>query len=230
MPENRKAVVLLSGGLDSSATLAIARSMGFVLYCLSFNYGQRHAHELVSARRVADDFGVAEHLVMDMDLGKIGGSALTDNIDVPKMALEKPRKIPVTYVPARNTVFLSCALAWAETLMARDIFIGVNAIDYSGYPDCRSEYIKAFENMANLATKAGTEGKLEFKIRTPLISMTKARIIKKGIELGVDFSKTHSCYDPSNEGLACGGCDSCVLRRKGFEKAGVNDPTKYVNG
>ncbi len=228
MTINKKAVVLLSGGLDSATTLAIAGNMGFDLYSLSFNYGQRNSFELSSARRVADDFGSAEHLVLDISLDKIGGSALTDNIDVPKMANKRPENIPITYVPARNTVFLSCALAWAETLKSSDIFIGVNALDYSGYPDCRPEYIEAFENMANLATKAGAEGKSRFKIRTPLISMTKARIIERGIELGVDFSKTHSCYDPSDKGLACGVCESCVLMRKGFEKAGVDDPTKYA--
>lgn len=227
---NKKAVVLSSGGLDSTTAMAIARSEGYEIYSLSFRYGQRHALELEAAERVASAFGAKEHLVIDIDLTMIGGSALTDNIEVPKGRSEEEmqREIPVTYVPARNTIFLSYAMAWAEVLGASDIFIGVNAVDYSGYPDCRPEYIEAFERMANLATKTAVEGKTRLKIKTPLINMTKARIIKKGIELGVDYSMTHSCYDPSPEGKACGQCDSCLLRKKGFEEAGVPDPTEYV--
>jgi 7-cyano-7-deazaguanine synthase len=222
----KKGVVLLSGGLDSTTVMAIARSNGYDIYGLSFRYGQRHALELEAARRVARAFNAKEHLVMDLDLAKIGGSALTGDIEVPKGRNEGEMKgeIPVTYVPARNTIFLSHALAWAEVLGASDIFIGVNAIDYSGYPDCRPEYIEAFERMANLATKAGVEGKTKVKIRTPLINMTKADIIRKGIELGVDYGMTHSCYDPSPEGMPCGRCDSCLLRKKGFKEAGISDP------
>jgi len=222
----QKGVVLLSGGLDSTTVMAIARSNGYEIYGLSFRYGQRHAMELEAARRVARALNAVEHLVMDLDLAKIGGSALTGDIEVPKgrNEVEMKGEIPVTYVPARNTIFLSHALAWAEVLGASDIFIGVNAIDYSGYPDCRPEYIEAFERMANLATKAGVEGKTRVKIRTPLINMTKADIIRKGIELGVDYGITHSCYDPSPEGLPCGGCDSCLLRKKGFWEAGITDP------
>ena len=209
--------------------MAIAHSEGYEIYSLSFRYGQRHVLELEAAKRVAKAFGAKEHLVIDIDLGKIGGSALTDDIEVPKgrNAAEIQQEIPVTYVPARNTIFLSYALAWAEVLGTSDIFIGVNTIDYSGYPDCRPEYIEAFERMANLATKAGVEGKTKLKIRTPLIHMTKAEIIQKGIELGVDYGMTHSCYDPSPEGRACGQCDSCLLRKKGFKEAGVLDPTNY---
>jgi len=223
---NKKAVVLLSGGLDSTTVMAIARSNGYEIYGLSFRYGQRHALELEAAKRVARAFNAKEHLVMDIDLAKIGGSALTGDIAVPKGRNEGEIKgeIPVTYVPARNTIFLSHALAWAEVLGASDIFIGVNAVDYSGYPDCRPEYIEAFERMANLATKAGVEGKTKVKIRTPLINMTKAEIIRKGIELGVDYGMTHSCYDPSPEGRPCGRCDSCLLRTKGFREAGITDP------
>jgi 7-cyano-7-deazaguanine synthase len=222
----KKAVVLLSGGLDSTTVMAIARSNGYEIYGLSFRYGQRHALELEAARRVARALNAKKHLVMDLDLAKIGGSALTGDIEVPKGRNEGEMKgeIPVTYVPARNTIFLSHALAWAEVLGASDIFIGVNAIDYSGYPDCRPEYIEAFERMANLSTKAGVEGKTKFKIRTPLINMTKADIIRKGIELGIDYSMTHSCYDPSPEGMPCGRCDSCLLRKKGFREAGITDP------
>jgi len=222
----KKAVVLLSGGLDSTTVMAIARSERYEIYGLSFCYGQRHALELEAARRVAKALGAKEHLVMDIDLAKIGGSALTGNIAVPKGRNEgeMKREIPVTYVPARNTIFLSHALAWAEVLEASDIFIGVNAVDYSGYPDCRPEYIEAFERMANLATKAGVEGKIRVKIRTPLINMTKAEIIRKGIELGIDYGMTHSCYDPSPEGMPCGRCDSCLLRKKGFREAGISDP------
>jgi len=227
----KKAVILSSGGVDSTTVMAIARSDDYEIYSLSFNYGQRHALELEAAKRVAKSLGAKDHLVIDIDMGKIGGSALTDNIEVPKGRDEDimQREIPVTYVPARNTIFLSYALAWAEVLEASDIFIGVNAIDYSGYPDCRPEYIEAFERMANLATKAGVEGKTELKIRTPLINMTKAEIVQKGIELGVDYSMTHSCYDPSPEGKACGQCDSCLLRKKGFSEAGIEDPTIYIS-
>ncbi len=225
----KKAVVLSSGGVDSTTAMAIARQEGYEIFSLSFRYGQRHIVELESARRVAEAMGATKHLVIDIDLGKIGGSALTGHIDVPKGRdeAEMGRDIPVTYVPARNTIFLSCALAWAEVVGASDIFIGVNAVDYSGYPDCRPEYIRAFENMANLAIKAAVEGKVKMNIRTPLIRMTKAEIIRKGFELGVDYRLTHSCYDPSPEGKACGQCDSCLLRKKGFREAGIPDPTEY---
>lgn len=227
---NKKAVVLSSGGLDSTTVMAIAKSEGYEICSLSFRYGQRHALELEASQRVAKALGAEQHLVIDIDLAKIGGSALTDDIDVPKARKEEEmgKEIPVTYVPARNTIFLSYALARAEVLGASDIFIGVNAIDYSGYPDCRPEYIKAFEDMANLATKAAVESKTQIKIRTPLIHMTKGEIIQKGIELGVDYSITHSCYDPSPDGKACGQCDSCLLRKKGFAQAGIPDPTTYV--
>ena len=230
MSEKRKAVVLSSGGLDSTTVLAIARDDGYEVYSLSFRYGQRHAVELKAAQRVAEALGVKEHLVIDIDLGKIGGSALTDDIDVPKARskTEMEKEIPITYVPARNTIFLSHALAWAEVLGASDIFIGVNAIDYSGYPDCRPEFIAAFEKMARLATRAGVEGTEKLRIRTPIINMSKAEIIRKGMELGVDYGITHSCYDPSSEGEACGKCDSCILRIKGFKEAGVEDPTRYI--
>jgi len=230
MSHLKKAVVLSSGGLDSTTAMAIAKFEGFEIYSLSFSYGQRHAVELEAAQKVADALGVTEHLVINMDLNKIGGSSLTDDIDVPKDRDEQEiiREIPVTYVPARNTIFLSFALAWAEVLKSSDIFIGVNAIDYSGYPDCRPEYIDAFERMANLATKAGVEGTTRVRIRTPLIRLTKAKIIQKGIDLGVDFALTHSCYDPSPQGFACGKCDSCFLRRKGFKEAGVTDPARYI--
>jgi len=226
----KKAVVLSSGGIDSTTVMAMAKHEGFEIHSLSFFYGQRHAVELEAAQKVADAMGAAKHLVMNIDLKKIGGSSLTDDMDVPKARHERAmsREIPVTYVPARNTIFLSFALAWAEVLESSDIFIGVNAIDYSGYPDCRPEYIDAFERMANLATKAGVEGITKIKIRTPLIRLTKAQIIKKGFNLGVDYSVTHSCYDPSPQGLACGRCDSCFLRKKGFKEAGVDDPTRYV--
>ena len=220
------AVVLLSGGLDSATALAIARSEGFEAYALSFSYGQRHAWELAAAKRVAASIGVADHKTATIDLRVFGGSALTAEIDVPKGrdADEMAHGIPITYVPARNTIFLSFALAWAEVLSASDIFIGVNALDYSGYPDCRPEYIEAFEKMANLATKAGVEGRRRLKIHTPLIAMTKAQIIAKGIELGVDYGLTSSCYDPSQTGEPCGQCDSCLLRLKGFRENGVSDP------
>ena len=229
MTEKKKAVVLSSGGIDSTTAMAIAKAEGYEIYSLSFNYGQRHALELKAADRVAEAWAVKEHMIIDIDLGKIGGSALTDDIDVPKARSEEEMKkeIPVTYVPARNTIFLSYALAWAEVLEASDIFIGVNAIDYSGYPDCRPEYIKAFEKMANLAIKAAVEGKMRINIRTPLIRMTKAEIIRKGVELGVDYRLTHSCYDPSPDGKACGECDSCLLRKRGFREAGITDPTIY---
>ena len=228
MNATRKAVVLLSGGLDSATTLAIARDEGFDAYALSFNYGQRHAWELEAARRVAAAIGAAEHRIAQIDLRVFGGSALTGNIDVPKGRAihEMSRGIPVTYVPARNTIFLSFALAWAEVLAANDIFIGVNALDYSGYPDCRPEFIEAFEHMANLATKAGVEGRQKLKIHTPLIAMTKAQIIRRGIELGVDYGLTSSCYDPSPKGAPCGQCDSCLLREKGFRECGIKDPLR----
>ena len=229
MKNKLKAVVLLSGGVDSTTTLAIAKNMGFAIYALSFRYGQRHEVELEAASRIARHFNVAKHLIVDIDLRRIGGSALTGDIAIPKSRSIKQmgKDIPVTYVPARNTIFLSYALAWAETIKAFDIFIGVNALDYSGYPDCRPEYIEAYEKMANLATKAGVEGKQRIKINTPLIRMTKAQIIRKGIELGVDYSQTHSCYDPSAEGLACGECDSCLLRLNGFQDAGIKDSIRY---
>jgi 7-cyano-7-deazaguanine synthase len=229
MNKNKKAVVLSSGGLDSTTVLAIAINEGYEVYSLSFRYGQRHAVELEAAQRVAEATGVKEHRVIDVDLGKIGGSALTDDIDVPKARSETDmeKEIPVTYVPARNTIFLSYALAWAEVLGASDIFIGVNAIDYSGYPDCRPEFIEAFEKMANLATKAGVEGSTTVRIRTPIIGMSKAEIIRKGMELGVDYGITHSCYDPTVDGKSCGECDSCMLRKMGFKEAGVEDPTQY---
>jgi len=232
MADGQKAVVLLSGGLDSTTTLAMARRRGFRAFAMSFRYGQRHAIELKSAARVARALGAEQHLVLDIDLRAIGGSALTDSLEVPKQRSpdEMTAGIPITYVPARNTIFLSFALAWAEVLEAEDIFIGVNALDYSGYPDCRPEYIEAFERMANLATKAGVEGRLRLKIHTPLIAMTKAQIIKTGLELGVDYSLTHSCYDPAPEGLACGKCDSCLLRLKGFAETGARDPLNYAAG
>ena len=230
MNNEKKAVVLSSGGLDSTTVMALARSEGYALYSLSFRYGQRHALELEAAQRVAQALGAKEHLVIHIDLGKIGGSALTENRDIPKGREESAllEEIPVTYVPARNTIFLSLALAWAEVLGAADIFIGVNALDYSGYPDCRPEYIEAFERLANLATKAGVEGKMKFRIQTPLIRLTKAEIIRKGLALGVDYGLTHSCYDPAPDGRACGQCDSCLLRKKGFREAGLPDPIAYV--
>ncbi len=249
----KKAVVLLSGGIDSSTVLAVAKSEGYELYALTFDYNQRHKRELESARLVASSLGVKKHLIIRFDLGEIGGSALTSEIKVPKdrealsvkrgtinseLRTQNSELIPVTYVPARNTIFLSFALSWAEVLYAGDIFIGANAIDYSGYPDCRPEYIKAFEDMANLATKASVEGRLRFTIRAPLISMKKSEIIRKGIDLGLDYSLTWSCYDPQpanppippllkgGEGgfVPCGLCDSCVFRAKGFKEAGIKDP------
>lgn len=220
------AVVLLSGGLDSATVLAIARERGFEPCALSFRYGQRHVHELTSADVVARSQGVARHVVAEIDLRQFGGSALTADIDVPKgrTAGEMAHGIPITYVPARNTVFLSFALAWAETLGSSDIFIGVNALDYSGYPDCRPEYIAAFEAMANLATQAGVEGTQRLKIHAPLIALSKEQIIREGLRLGVDYGQTSSCYDPGADGRPCGGCDSCLLRAKGFAEAGVRDP------
>jgi len=226
MPDN--AVVLLSGGLDSTTTLAIARQMGFTVSALSFRYGQRHHVEIAAAERVAQTMGVARHIILPIDLRQFGGSALTDDISVPKGRdfAEMAHEIPVTYVPARNTIFLSFALAWAEVLGAQDIFIGVNALDYSGYPDCRPDYIAAYERMANLATKAGVEGRT-LHIHTPLIALTKGEIIRKGLELGVDYGLTSTCYDPAPDGAACGECDSCLLRLKGFAEAGVPDPVPY---
>ncbi|HZR02381.1 MAG TPA: 7-cyano-7-deazaguanine synthase QueC [Burkholderiales bacterium] len=220
------AVVLLSGGLDSATVLAIAKSEGYRTYAISFRYGQRHAYELQCAARVAQALQAQEHVVVEFDLRRFGGSALTADIDVPKdrAPAEMAKGIPPTYVPARNTIFLSFALAWAEVLGASDIFLGVNALDYSGYPDCRPEYIAAFERMANLATKAGVEGTRRLKIHTPLIALSKADIIRRGLELGVDYALTSSCYDPSPTGVPCGRCDSCALRAKGFADAGVNDP------
>jgi 7-cyano-7-deazaguanine synthase len=225
----KRAVVLLSGGLDSATVLAIARSQGYELYALSFSYGQRHVWELEAAARVAASIGAAEHKVAHIDLRIFGGSALTDDIAVPKgRAMEEMgHGIPITYVPARNTIFLSFALAWAEVLGSSDIFIGVNALDYSGYPDCRPEFIEAFEKMANLATKAGVEGRQKLEIHTPLIAMSKAEIIAKGVELDVDYGLTSSCYDPSATGEPCGECDSCLLRQKGFRENGCEDPLKY---
>jgi 7-cyano-7-deazaguanine synthase len=222
----KKAVILYSGGLDSTTCLAIARAEGYEPFAMSFAYGQRHKAELRMAEENAKGMGAVEHLIVDFDLRKIGGSALTSDIQVPKSGVGND--IPVTYVPARNTIFLSFALGWAEVLGAFDIFIGVNALDYSGYPDCRPEYIAAFENMANLATKAAVEGAGRYTIHTPLIHLTKAEIIRKGLELGVDYGKTHSCYDPTPDGLACGRCDSCRLRLKGFAEAGTEDPLPYV--
>ena len=226
MKSGKTAVCLLSGGLDSSTCLALARRDSFVCHALSFDYGQRHRIELDAAARVAASLGAREHRTIRIDLRAFGGSALTAGIDVPKgrSAEEMTREIPVTYVPARNTVFLSIALAWAEVLESADIFIGVNALDYSGYPDCRPEFIEAFEHMANLATKAGVEGRTRVRIHTPLIRLSKAEIVRLGRDLGVDFRLTHSCYDPDESGRACGACDSCLLRRKGFEEAGIADP------
>ncbi len=230
MDDTKKAIVLLSGGLDSTTALAVAKSEGFACYGLSFDYGQRHRTELDAAGKIAERLGVLRHLVMQLDFTGIGGSALTDAIDVPKSRSEEEMtgNIPVTYVPARNTIFLSHALAWAEVLCASDIFIGVNAVDYSGYPDCRPEYIEAFEKMANLAIKAAVENTLSIRIRTPLLRLSKADIIRKGAALGVDYSMTRSCYDPDAQGRACGLCDSCLLRKKGFKEANIPDPTRYM--
>lgn len=225
---NPPAVVLLSGGLDSATTAAIARAQGFEVCALSFRYGQRHAVELEAAARVADTLGIARRLVLEVDLRPIGGSALTADLPVPK---DRPvtamgHDIPTTYVPARNTIFLSLALGWAEVLGARDIFIGANALDYSGYPDCRPEYLRAFETLANLATRAGSEGS-RFTIHAPLLHLTKAQIIESGAALGMDYAPTVSCYDPAADGAACGRCDACQLRQRGFEESGVPDPTRY---
>ncbi len=227
--EKKPAVVLLSGGLDSATTTAIALQQGFTLHALSVDYGQRHRFELSAANRVAQALGVQGHVVLSVDLARLGGSALTDDIVVPKdrQSDRMADEIPVTYVPARNTVLLSLALAQAEVIGAADIFIGVNAVDYSGYPDCRPEYIAAFAALANLATKAGVEGRLKFNVHAPLIDMTKGEIIRRGVELGVDYSLTHSCYDPDANGLACGHCDACRLRLQGFAEAGLTDPLKY---
>lgn len=226
----RKAVVLLSGGLDSATTLAIARKEGYACYALSFDYGQRHHFELQAARRVADALGAVDHRIVRIDLSAAGGfghSALTDDIDVPKDRSEAA-EIPVTYVPARNTIFLSIALGYAEVVGAFDIFLGVNAIDYSGYPDCRPEFIEAFQTLANLATAASVEGQGQFAIRAPLIRMTKAQIVRTGLDLGVDYAMTHSCYDPADDGAACGHCDACRLRLAGFAETGAEDPGRYV--
>ena len=227
--EPKKAVVLLSGGLDSSTCVAIAQKEGYDVYGLSFSYGQRHTIELEAAKRIAASTGIKKHVIANIDIGAFGGSALTDDIPVPKDRShdDMSADIPVTYVPARNTIFLSYALGWAEVLGADDIFIGVNALDYSGYPDCRPEFIKAYEVMANLATKAGTQDARHLTIHTPLIDMTKAEIIKTGLALGVDYSQTISCYDPDEQGRACGHCDACQLRLKGFSEAGTTDPVTY---
>ncbi len=224
-----KAVVLLSGGLDSATVLAIAKSEGYECFALSFSYGQRHAWELEAAKRVAVALGAAQHRIAAIDLRIFGGSALTDDIAVPKGRNpdEMTHGIPVTYVPARNTIFLAFALAWAEVLDSSDIFIGVNALDYSGYPDCRPEFIEAFAKMANLATKAGVEGRQQLRIHAPLIALTKAQIIGKGVKLGVDYGLTSSCYDPFPDGQPCGACDSCLLRQKGFRENGIEDPLRY---
>lgn len=225
-----KAVVLLSGGLDSSTCLALAKDDDFKAYALSFDYGQRHKVELAAAQQVAQALGAEQHLILPLDLRPIGGSALTADIPVPKGRSTKSmnQEVPVTYVPARNTLFLSLALAWAETLDCTRIFIGVNAMDYSGYPDCRPEFIRAFERLAKLATKLGAESGADFTVHTPLMEMSKAEIIQAGLKLGLDYGLTHSCYDPTPGGLACGACDSCLLRLKGFAEAGAEDPLKYA--
>jgi 7-cyano-7-deazaguanine synthase len=228
MTETRKAAVLLSGGLDSSTVLAIARSEGFECHCLTVDYGQRHRIELEAAKRVADSLAAASHRIITLDLRVVGGSALTDDIDVPKDQKHAEGEVPVTYVPARNTVLLALLLGLAETTDAADLFIGANAVDYSGYPDCRPRFLEAFEQLAGLATVAGTVHGVKFRVHAPLLQLTKADIILRGTALGVDYSMTHSCYDPSPEGLACGHCDSCILRRRGFEEAGVPDPTRYL--
>lgn len=223
---SKKAVVLLSGGLDSTTIMAIVKNKGYDIYALSFDYGQRHKLELEAARKVAGHFGAKSHLIPRLDLDTIGGSALTEDIPIPqgrKLKEIGSDDVPITYVPARNTIFLAYALAWAEVLDATDIFIGVNSVDFSGYPDCRPEFIQSFQNTANLATKAGVEGK-GIKIHTPLINMTKGEIIKKGISMGVDYAMTHTCYSPKKDGLPCGKCDSCLLREKGFKEAGIADP------
>ena len=226
----KKAVILLSGGLDSATTLAIAQNDGFTPYGLTFSYGQRHQFEIGASQKIAEACNLNDHIITEIDLRAFGGSALTDDIDVPKDRSESTMSgsIPVTYVPARNTIILSFALAWAEVLQSNDIFLGVNSMDYSGYPDCRPEYIQSFQAMANLATKAGVDGDQSITIHTPLISMTKEEIIRKGLELGVDYSLTHSCYDPDKAGNACGRCDSCRIRLKGFQEAGTADPINYT--
>ena len=226
----KKAVILLSGGLDSATTLAIAQNDGFTPYGLTFSYGQRHQFEIGASQKISKAYNLTDHIITEIDLRSFGGSALTDNIDVPKDRSESTMSgsIPVTYVPARNTIFLSFALAWAEVLQSNDIFLGVNSMDYSGYPDCRPEYIQSFQTMANLATKAGVDGDQSITIHTPLISMTKGEIIRKGLALGVDYSLTHSCYDPDKAGYACGRCDSCRIRLKGFQESGTADPINYT--
>lgn len=226
---SRRAVVLYSGGLDSTTCLAIAKDQGFEVYAVSFHYHQRHHQEIAFARRAATLFGVKQHLVLEVPLDHIGGSALTADIPVPKDVPfeEMANHVPITYVPARNTIFLSLALAWAEVLGAQDIFVGVNALDYSGYPDCRPEFLEAFEKVANLGTGKGFEGHLHFRVHAPLIALSKSQIIKKGLELGIDYGLTLSCYDPDDLARACGHCDSCRLRKKGFQEAGVADPTVY---
>lgn len=231
MSEIKRAVVLLSGGLDSATTLAIARTAGYDCFALSFDYGQRHRHELQAAAKLCSAWDVKEHVTIDINLRKFGGSALTAEIEVPKDRDDGSLSngIPITYVPARNTVFLSLALGWAEVLGAFDLFIGVNAVDYSGYPDCRPEFIQQFVILANLATKAGVERAGQFQVHSPLIDLTKSQIIQRGIALGVDYRQTHSCYDPSPDGLSCGHCDSCVLRLRGFQAAGLQDPLQYTS-
>ena len=226
----KKAVILLSGGLDSATTLAIAQNDGFTPYGLTFSYGQRHQFEIGASQKISKAYNLTDHIITEIDLRSFGGSALTDDIDVPKDRSESTMSgsIPVTYVPARNTIFLSFALAWAEVLQSNDIFLGVNSMDYSGYPDCRPEYIQSFQTMANLATKAGVDGDQSITIHTPLISMTKGEIIRKGLALGVDYSLTHSCYDPDKAGNACGRCDSCRIRLKGFQESGTADPINYT--
>jgi 7-cyano-7-deazaguanine synthase len=225
-----RAVVLLSGGLDSATVLAIARAEGLECHCLTVDYGQRHRVELDAARRVAAVFGAASHRIITLDLRAIGGSALTDDIEVPKDQDPESGGVPITYVPARNTVLLSLLLGLAEVVEADQLFIGANAVDYSGYPDCRPAFLEAFENLASLATVAGAEHGVRFRVRAPLLELSKADIIRRGLELGVDYSLTWSCYDPTPSGLACGRCDSCILRRRGFKEAGFDDPTKYVTG
>jgi len=227
----KPAVVLVSGGIDSSTTMALAQAAGFCVHALTFDYGQRHRCELEAARRVVAALGAAGHVVARIDLRAFGGSALTAGLDVPKGRSPSAMAagIPVTYVPARNTIFLACALGWCETLQAEDIFIGANAVDYSGYPDCRPAFLEQFEKLARLATKAGIEGSARYRIHAPLLHMSKAEIIRAGMDAGVDFSLTHSCYDPDAAGLACGACDSCLLRRRGFEEAGIPDLTRYQN-
>lgn len=226
-----KAVILISGGIDSSAMLAMARNEGYEIYALTFDYGQRHRCELAAARNVVQSLSVRQHIVAKIDLRAFGGSALTADLDVPKKrpAEQFSQEIPITYVPARNTIFLSFALAWCEILQAHDIFIGANSVDYSGYPDCRPDFLEQFENLAQVATKAGVEGKARYRIHAPLLHMGKAEIIRAGHEAGVDFSLTHSCYDPTSAGLACGNCDACILRRRGFLAAGLPDPTRYAD-